>query len=356
LKAIKARNRNISIKDIAEKAQVSIGPVDKVLHNRGGVSETTKARILKAIEELNYKPNVLASRLKSNKEYTICVLIPGANVGIPFWSQYIKGFEDAEDELSQFGIYIEIFYFDQNSEESFRAQIDAVFESNCDGIFMVPVFAEQTNRLLGICDERRIPAIFFNTEFPVKGNLSFIGQNSFESGFLAADLLSKCIPESSSILLANLVREADNHMHFQERENGFRSFFEQQTELAGIKVLKYENKSGDDHAIKQDLLKIIGEENVKSIFCTNGTNKVAQIVCEQSMKGLRLIGYDLIDENIDYLNKGVIDFLISQQPYTQAFQGIKLFYQFLILKQPITETQYLPIDIVMKSNLKYYGK
>jgi len=49
-----------------------------------------------------------------------------------------------------------------------------------------------------------------------------------------------------------------------------------------------------------------------------------------------------------------IDFLISQQPQKQAYQGIKLFYDHLILKKPIASSYFLPLDIVMKTNIDYY--
>jgi LacI family transcriptional regulator len=60
-------NELTGVKEIARRANVSIATVDRVLHNRKGVSKQTKEKILSIIEELNYEPNLLAQRLASRK-------------------------------------------------------------------------------------------------------------------------------------------------------------------------------------------------------------------------------------------------------------------------------------------------
>lgn len=63
--------KRATVKDVARIAGVSIGTVDRVLHDRGEVSQKSKERVLKVIEEIGYKPNIYASMLASNKEYHI---------------------------------------------------------------------------------------------------------------------------------------------------------------------------------------------------------------------------------------------------------------------------------------------
>ena len=59
------------VKEIARRANVSIATVDRVIHNRIGVSEKTKAKINKIILELKYQPNLLAQRLASRKIFKL---------------------------------------------------------------------------------------------------------------------------------------------------------------------------------------------------------------------------------------------------------------------------------------------
>ena len=321
------------------------------MHNRGGVSKATHARILKAIEELNYKPNILASRLKSKKQFTIAVLIPKATDAIPFWYAHNKGFEQALAEFDQFGLNLDILTFDQNSETSFKKNTNKIIRGKYDGVFMVPIFYDETVKLLTHPKMSKIPVIFFDSNIPSQNNSSFIGQNSGDSGFLSASILNRCLMGTDDILIASISSKEDNHIQFLAREEGFRSFFEG----SDRQLYKYENKTGKVSDIEGEISAILKKRrSIKGIFATNGINKIAAVIHGLNKKDFRLIGYDLIDENVFYLELGVIDFLVSQQPDKQAYNGIKLFYEYFILKQGIQKTYYMPLDIVMKANLKYY--
>lgn len=94
--------------------------------------------------------------------------------------------------------------------------------------------------------------------------------------------------------------------------------------------------------------------HLEGIFVVNGIDKIAPAVTPAQKSNYRMIGYDLVDKNILLLKSGAIDFLISQQPQKQAYQGIKLFYDHLILKKTIDPSYFLPLDIVMKTNIDYY--
>ena len=58
--------QKIRIKDIAAQTGVSIGTVDRVLHNRGHVSPDVRARVLKVMEEMGYEPNIMARSLANS--------------------------------------------------------------------------------------------------------------------------------------------------------------------------------------------------------------------------------------------------------------------------------------------------
>ena len=70
------KNHKIRIKDIAELAGVSEGTVDRVLHNRGDVSEKSRIAVTKVLAEMNYTPNLFARSLASKKQYHFTSMIP----------------------------------------------------------------------------------------------------------------------------------------------------------------------------------------------------------------------------------------------------------------------------------------
>ncbi len=218
---------------------------------------------------------------------------------------------------------------------------------------MVPVFYKEALRLLESCKSRHVPCMLFDTNLSDFKEVSFIGQNAFDSGFLAGELLSHALPTEGSILIANIVQEHDNHLQFSKREEGFRTFFQQNQPQ--VPLLKFESRQGMIPEMEDLLLSTLNQApNIRAIFGTNGIQHIAQILEKHEKGNYRLLGYDIIPETIHYLKKEFIHFLISQQPKTQVYEGIKLLYQHILLKKNLERNYYLPIDIVLKSNLKYH--
>ena len=82
-----------SIKDVAERAEVSISTVSNAINGTKYVSEELKSKIIRAIEELNYEVDPVARSLKSKKTMTIGVVITSINR--IFFPQVIKGIQDS---------------------------------------------------------------------------------------------------------------------------------------------------------------------------------------------------------------------------------------------------------------------
>jgi LacI family transcriptional regulator len=68
-----------TIKDVAERAEVSLKTVSRVINHEPSVQQTTRARVLKAIDELNYRPDLSARSLRSAKAYAIGVVYDNPN-------------------------------------------------------------------------------------------------------------------------------------------------------------------------------------------------------------------------------------------------------------------------------------
>ena len=69
---------------------------------------------------------------------------------------------------------------------------------------------------------------------------------------------------------------------------------------------------------------------------------------------VRLVGYDLLPESVEYLKRDYIDFLISQKPEEQAFRGLSTLFNLVAFNREPEERQLLPIDIITRENLRYY--
>ena len=85
-------SRKTTIKDIAEMAGVSVGTVDRVLHNRPNVSEKALQRVNQVLEQINYQPNMYASALAANRSSTFYLIIP-KHESEAYWEEVEEGAE-----------------------------------------------------------------------------------------------------------------------------------------------------------------------------------------------------------------------------------------------------------------------
>ena len=74
------------IKDIAELSGVSTGTVDRILHNRGKVSEEAQKKVEKVLKEIDYHPNLIARSLALKKKYHFITLTPSFAEG-DYWAK-----------------------------------------------------------------------------------------------------------------------------------------------------------------------------------------------------------------------------------------------------------------------------
>ena len=349
------KSKVVRIKDIAEKAEVSKGTVDRVLHNRGRVSEEARERVLRIIEEMNYEPNLIARTLKTNRVYNIAAIIPDPLID-PYWEAPKSGIEKAEKELRHYGISVYTYIFNPYNVDSFLKKANEATQMSPDGILLAPVFYREVLPFFDQWSTKKIPYVLFNTQIPDAAPLSYIGQDSYQSGFLVAKLLTFGLPDPCTLLVAHINEDIPNSAHLIKKEEGFRSFFTEKGLQDKYRVIRLETGNPDSSLFTEQFNRIRQQyPNLKAIFVTNSkAYEVAFYLEKQHITDIKLIGYDLLPKNLYYLETGIINFLINQNPKGQGYWGIQQLTDYLVFKKEIQPIKYLPLDIITQENLSYY--
>lgn len=87
-----------TLKDVAREAGLTVGTVSRVLNNRGYISEDTRKKVYRVMEELNYQPNEVARSLSKKTSNTIGVIVP--HIDHPYFSKLIGNLESAAQKAS----------------------------------------------------------------------------------------------------------------------------------------------------------------------------------------------------------------------------------------------------------------
>ncbi len=343
----------VGVKEIARRAKVSIATVDRVLHNRTGVSESTKERINAIIKELDYQPNLLARRLASAKTLHLATLIPMVSEETDYWQVPLDGINQAESEIKPYDVKITKLFYDMNDRESFVKQTELILKEKVDGILIAPAFIEEAIEFTNICQKKKIPFVFINSDIPNQKSLCYYGPNLFHSGHSAAHLVNYLIKRDDKILVINISKDIELDHHILRKEEGFMSYFESKDRK---NIVKLNIRQTDYASVKREVSESLkNNPDTKIIFVTNSrVSQVAQYIESIQKEDIILIGYDFLKKNVDYLKKDIIDFLICEKPQEQAYRGIRTLYQHLVFERTLEKNYFMPIDIITKENQEFY--
>lgn len=122
--------RTPTIKDIARELQISVSTVSRALQNHPDISTKTKSIVRECARRVNYKPNLMASNLRTNKNNIIGVVIPELNHH--FFSSVLDGIEQAANEA---GYNILIFQTREDAQKEIQG-ICTLISSRVAGILM----------------------------------------------------------------------------------------------------------------------------------------------------------------------------------------------------------------------------
>ena len=324
----------IRIKDIAARAGVSVGTVDRVLHKRPNVSKSALEKVEKVLKEINYQPNVYASALAYNKSYTLYCILP-KHTSEAYWQEIEIGAIKAVEFRRDFHLNIKLRHFSRLQPES---------------------YLETCQRCLD--EKRNIPFVLLDSYMPDLNPLSFYGQDSFQSGYFAAKMLMLIAQKEKSIMLMRQTFEGKVTSRQQEnREVGFRNYMEKFYPKVEIKVLDL--PMGKDKATYNAMLEDFFTANPDVHHCFTINSKayiVGDFILETNRKNVQIMGYDMVPRNAECMRKGSISFLIAQHAYQQGFSSVDTLFQKIVLKKDVRPINYMSIELLSKENMDFYHR
>ncbi len=348
-------DKKIRIKDIAQMAQVSVGTVDRVIHNRGEVAQESYKKVMGILEKTGYKPNLIAKTLGSNKTYRIAALMPNPEQD-EYWNQSIEGIKQAKEEWTQYGVQLQTFYFDLYDKKSYISLAETVYESNPDGVLTAPIFYQEAVRFFNLCKTQNIPFVLVNNNIEQAGSLSFVGQDLYQSGRVGAELLHLNEKENGTYAICHIYDDIHNSTHLNEKEKGFKDYFAEQNNGNAYNVISVDLNYTHEPTLEKELSELFNEPTLKGILVTTskGAYTVSKLLEKNGKNGIRLVAYDLLEENLYYLKNGIIDFLINQNSKRQAFIAVSQLSNHLLFKKEASASYLFPLEIISRQNLNSY--
>ena len=155
----------ITIKDLAEKLNISVSTVSRALKDNPEISQQTRKTVQALAKELGYKPNPIAVALKTHKSNTIGVVVP--QIVNTFFATVVKKIEDVADK---YGYNVLVASSNETFEKE-KKNIDIFLANRCDGIILSISKATTSYEHIKQIQDMGVPLVLFDRTFKIVQHL-----------------------------------------------------------------------------------------------------------------------------------------------------------------------------------------
>jgi len=337
------------IKDIARELGISIGTVDRALHERTGVSPKTKERVRQMAERLGYRPNLAAQALKLNRRIEIGVVLPKEISH--FFDPLRAGIRAAVD--ATVGVHINVVFHEyprlgQGDAEMLESQL----KERYDGIIFTPGNPRKLDPIIRRLTDHGTAMLCVTSDAPGSGRIGLVSAHAYTSGALAAELLSHKLSRKAHV--ATVTGELATVDH-AEKLRGFAAtlamFAPHLTLLPAV-----ESHERPKEAYRQTLTLLRGDERPQGLYISTANSvPVLQALEEEGLLGkIQVVTTDLFQQLVPLIETGKILATLYQRPFTQGKVAFESLITYLLEDKKTSPMIRLAPHIIFRSNLPLF--
>jgi LacI family transcriptional regulator len=324
---------SVTIEMIAERAQVSRGTVDRVIHNRGRVNPETAEKVRSIMAELNYQANPLGRAFSlSQQKITIGVMV--AFKEPEFSNQIMAGVQDGISYAEQYGLKVLLQSVDDDDISSCKQALQFFQNEHVSGIALKGLTHPQIQGQLHSLREGGIRVVTFNSDMDSDCRDCFVGQDHDKGGQCAAYLMEQICHAQGELLVIGV---SPGHQASSRRIDSFSQAILSHPECGLIPSPPLYCSGRNQLSFELTKQRLSQENRIRGVFVSGaGLSGASQAVYELGLAGtVKVIGFDTTQSNLHFLHSGAVQFLIDQNPYQQGYRPLRILADSLFLKEPI---------------------
>jgi LacI family transcriptional regulator len=346
---MKNTSKAAGIKDIAQALGISIGTVDRALHERAGVSPKTKARVLQVAEQLGYKPNLAAQALKLNRTIEVAVVLP-KHIS-HFFDPLRAGIRAAA--AATVGLQVEVTFLEYPRLGQGDAELlEATLRERYDGIIFTPGNPRRLDSIIHRLTRQGTAMLCVASDAPGSKRIGLVSAHAYTSGALAAELLAHKVYRKASV--ATIVGELTTLDHAEKLRGFAATLATLAPHLSLLPVI--ESHERPKEAYRQTLALINGGPTPQGLYISTANSiPVLQALKEQGLLGkIQVVTTDLFQDLVPLIETGKILATIYQRPFTQGKLAFESLIAYLLEDKKTSPIIRLAPHIIFRSNLPLF--
>lgn len=308
-----------TIKEIAERLQLSKSTVSRALRNHPGIGLKTRMLVQQLAKELHYEPNQTAIFFQQQKTFTIGIVLP--ELSEAFFSAAISGIEDTANQHSY------MVLLGQSHDDTTREQqiVDTMKKHRVDGLIIS--LAKNTCNYSHFTALRNIPVVFFD-RIPNMDHIHFVACDIEAGAFQAAHFLLE-----KGHRVVGMLNGPDNLLASGQRTAGHRRALEKQRLKydASLNVITDLSKESTKKAMQQLLAH---KRRPTAIIAFNDyvARDAVQYAVEQGHTSLTFVSYANLPASSYMAHPPIAS--VEQFPYLQGQKAMELLLHLLTGQHP----------------------
>ncbi|MBR1584389.1 MAG: LacI family DNA-binding transcriptional regulator [Clostridia bacterium] len=339
-----------TLKDLAERLNLSVGTVQRALNNKGGYKPETQRRVLEEAEKIGYTVNPAASALR-RPPVSIAVVLPEPIDHNKYFYQYVwQGIEYAYKELAVFQVGYQKMFIHPHSSDFCDVLEQLSASDKIQGIITVLNRDARFDDIMRRFAQRGIPVSFINA-----GNTLNDTRFSVSTGGLAADILASTHTSVPGQVLL-LGGSYENELHRRRAMDFSQKLREYCANISVLEIHEYHDLKKLRGTIASMLKNLDTLTGIFSVS-TRETLCMCQAVSEMGFSGkMMTIGVDAFPELLPFFQNGTLTSSIYHYPTRLAYS---VFYQ-LVSQLTSIPTPYvvqsIPAVPIFRSNADFFCK
>lgn len=312
-----------TIQMVAELAGVSRGTVDRVLNGRSYVSAQVRQRVLAAIQEtgyVSYREHHQQALQSASALLTLGVLLP--NWENQFRAEVEQGIRMAQEELEDAGVRVLVRRCRTDLPGETLELLEELVKEGAAGLSICALNDRAVEERVAELVDAGIPCIAFNSDLPGSHRTCFVGQDVYQTGRVAAELMGKSVAAGARILATVGNQKFDGH---QKR---LRGFLDRMDELGFHREDILVRETFNDYGTTVQVVSAALAEypDLAGIYMANlSVSGCAEAVRTAGRTGqVRVICHDINEGIRQLLLNGSVDYTIPQDFVQQGYAPIML--------------------------------
>jgi len=340
-----AAPRRVGIKDIARALGVSIGTVDRALHDKPGINAATRARVLSTAAALGYRPNLAARHLKSGTRVSIAVHLPQEIA--QFWDSLEEGIREAALPFEPM-LHVEFARYPRYGEgdtslfaESLARGVNGLIVAPGDPVALAPWIRKAAAQDVAVA--------CVVTDAPATDRLISVSADPATVGGVAGELFARFLPTGGDVAFIT------GWLGTQDHADKLRGFDGSLHTLApGLRLASVVEAHDDEAAAYRqtcELLRTHGDLKGIYVSTVNSLPVLRALQDSGRIGSVMVVTTDVFPALVPWIREGAVAATLYQRPVTQGRLAVHALYRYLLDgTRPPERLKVMP-HVVMRSNL-----